>query len=129
MKLSEIRKRCEAATPGPWKQGRFVRHQRYSRWTAEQVRDAERAERDTIRGPGIMGSSGCNVVMRATGGTEEDKEFVISARTDLPALLAWVERAKVILQEQSLIIQDLHPRPDMLGGYTEARELLAELEE
>ena len=73
--LASIRERAEAATEGPWLQGREkVRYE-----SAREVyteRDPSRTSRDVCR----------------ADEADEDAEFIAHAREDVPALLAEVER-------------------------------------
>jgi hypothetical protein len=74
--LAEIRARAEAATPGPWV--------RYSR-------DFRDARSHSVVGPGHAVRAFTGYGPR--GGTAQtDAEFIAHARTDVPALLAEVER-------------------------------------
>lgn len=79
--LAAIRARAEAATPGPWTEG------------VGKVAGGETREL-------IIAADGRTIVAMAYGGfghptpdcTTEDRRFIVHARTDIPALLAEVER-------------------------------------
>ena len=77
MKLEEIKKLCDEATPGPW-----VRHETYSDvW---------------FLGEKIMGNNK-TIVYQNDGhnaGKEEDIKFIAASRTLIPKLLAVAEAAK-----------------------------------
>ena len=70
--LAEIRKRAEAATPGPWKA--FVE------------------DRDFQSGSSFIQTQGEDIEL--IGATEEDYDFIANARQDIPKLLDEIERLK-----------------------------------
>jgi hypothetical protein len=75
--LEEIQKRCDAATPGPWKS--FV-----------EGRD------HTSGGCFIMTGSAekrCNDI-ELSGATIEDQDFIAHARQDIPRLIREIERLR-----------------------------------
>ena len=70
--LAEIRKRAEAATPGPWKA--FVE------------------DRDFQSGSSFIQTQGEDIEL--IGATEEDYDFIANARQDIPKLLDEIESLK-----------------------------------
>lgn len=86
--LDEIKARCEAATLGPWKHSMFVDSHRYDRMSDEWKQNADRMERElVVRGPGTIGTPGCNVVLKFDHVLPGDMAFIIHARQDVPNLL------------------------------------------
>jgi len=67
--LDEIKARCEAATPGPWKKNQA-----------------------TIHGCDLQAGTHCISFLGFANGADADAEFVAHSRTDIPALLAYIER-------------------------------------
>lgn len=81
--LAEIRKRAEAATPGPWE----PRDPDW--WQLEDPDYADKTDGIQAAGRSIMGTcDGC------PAGKYDDAVFIAHARTDIPALLAEVERLR-----------------------------------
>jgi hypothetical protein len=84
--LQAIRARAEAATPGPWTEG------------AGKVAGGETREL-------VIGADNRTIIAMAYGGfghptpdcTRADRAFIAAARTDVPALLAEVDRLREIL--------------------------------
>ena len=70
--LAEIRKRAEAATPGPWKA--FIE------------------DRDFQSGSSFIQTQGEDIEL--IGATEEDYDFIANARQDIPKLLDEIESLK-----------------------------------
>lgn len=70
--LKEIRKRCEAATPGPWQ--------------CFEYNGLMLAGNEEL----LSGCGGCDVSMI----NYEDGKFTAHARTDIPALLAHIEHQR-----------------------------------
>ena len=70
--LEEIRKRAEAATPGPWKA--FVE------------------DRDFQSGSSFIQTQGEDIEL--IGATEADYDFIANARQDIPKLLDEIDRLK-----------------------------------
>ena len=70
--LAEIRKRAEAATPGPWKA--FIE------------------DRGFQSGSSFIQTQGEDIEL--IGATEEDYDFIANARQDIPKLLDEIERLK-----------------------------------
>lgn len=83
MKLEEMRRVCEAATPGPW---RFKREDEPG-----EVREAVVFGVDTV-------SEGC-VSDRISLYREEDARFIAMARAVIPKLLAVAEAAKADFED------------------------------
>jgi len=105
MTLQQARKvlaRAEKATPGPWKQSYFVPHDRYRHMSPEWVRKRREEETETIRGAGIVGTPGCNMVMRILGADRETRTFVAASRTDIPALVATLEAWGEVLRREDV---------------------------
>lgn len=72
-----MKRRCEAATPGPWRS--FV-----------EGRDHAAGSSFIMTGEGA--SRGADIEL--TGVTDADQDFIASARQDIPKLLAEVERLR-----------------------------------
>lgn len=70
--LTAIRERADKATPGPWFAWRTIEN-----------------------GPTVQRAAGFVFIVSARG-TMDDAEFSAAARTDIPALLAEVERLKAL---------------------------------
>lgn len=91
--LQAIRTRAEAATPGPWTEG------------AGTVAGGEVREL-------VIGPDGRTIIAMAYGGfghpmpdcTREDRAFIAAARTDVPALLAEVERLRAERDEVEALL-------------------------
>jgi hypothetical protein len=75
--LTEIKNRCDQATPGPWKS--YVE------------------KRDGISGSDFIMTMGEDIYL--TGATTADQDFIAHARQDIPTLLAEIERLKALKQE------------------------------
>ena len=73
--MTEIKFRCEQATPGPWKS--YVE------------------TRDRIVGSDFISTGGEDIYL--TGGTVADQDFIAHARQDIPKLIAEVERLRNLL--------------------------------
>lgn len=78
--LSEIERRCELATDGPWRS--FVEG------------------RDQMSGSDFIQTAGDDVYL--SGATHEDQDFIAAARQDVPALIAEVRRLKRLLATDRL---------------------------
>jgi hypothetical protein len=63
--LSRIQRTCEAATPGPWRA--FIEG------------------RDHVSGSSFIQTQGADIEL--TGATDEDHDFIASARQDVPRLI------------------------------------------
>ena len=87
--IRAIRERCEKATPGPWHPPGLgeVHSDHDGNIYARIVHYRPEFKLEDEESPIV-----------ADGCTEEDAEFVASARTDLPALLDAVEEAKKIIE-------------------------------
>jgi hypothetical protein len=96
--LQAIRARAEAATPGPWTEG------------VGKVAGGETREL-------VIGADGRTIIAMAYGGfghptpdcTREDRAFIAAARTDVPALLAEVDRLKAERMTEREAIEDALP--------------------
>ena len=77
-KIEEIKKRCDAARPGPWKS--YV-----------EGRDHDSGSNFIMIGEGASRSDDD---IELLGETVEDQDFVAHAREDIPALIAEIERLK-----------------------------------
>lgn len=96
--LVAIAKRCEAATPEPWHY------------------DADR------QGPSIVGPDG-RVVLGSgwsetygVAGEDADIAFTVHARSDVPALLAEVERLRAACQQVLATYDKWYPDDIFIGG-------------
>lgn len=85
--LDAIKARAEAATDGPWVQGRFIDSHHTSRKSDEWKSNADEQERLSVRVGDPMGEH----VARITDGDHSDAVFIAHARQDIPALVAVVE--------------------------------------
>ena len=100
--LDAIRARCDAATPGPWG---FSRDE--ERYLLDETTD--------VVGEVAPGSTGAAITVFAVAtGALEDADFIARARTDIPALLAYVE--------------ELERRTSYTVGETEAAHRIANAE-
>ena len=79
--LEEIRKRCEAATSGPWIS--YVEGRDHLAGDSFIKRGGERRKED----------------LYLTGGTVADQDFIAHARQDIPSLLEEVERLRKRLKD------------------------------
>lgn len=81
--LDEIRKRCEAATPGPW---------------VSYLED-----RDQLSGESFIarGANPAEEDLYLSGATDHDIEFIAHARQDIPVLLAEIERLRMLLDKKT----------------------------
>jgi hypothetical protein len=72
--LESVRKRCEAATKGPW---------------VSLIEGRDHTSGDSVikRGP-----NGVEEDLYLTGGTIEDQDFIAHAKQDIPILLDEIER-------------------------------------
>jgi hypothetical protein len=77
--LDEIRKRCNAATNGPWIS--FIEGRNHSSGDSVIVRGVNETEND----------------LYLVGATEEDQNFIAHARQDIPLLLDETERLHKLL--------------------------------
>lgn len=86
IKLSEIKARCEAATPGPWKDGE--RHEFKVEMYTDQFGSHHR----------VATFHGCMLGPIEYKNMSANANFVVNARADLPALVDWAERAALFLE-------------------------------
>lgn len=83
--LAEIKARCEAATPGPWAVG--ANNPYRDRSAIYQTPDAQKVNPLRWQVAAI-----CREVRQC------DSDFIAHARTDIPALLAEVERLRTYIR-------------------------------
>ena len=84
MKLSEIKARCEAATPGPW----------------EVLTNPSRTSFDCIYSDSVRLRLADVFRERYLAEQKENNqnvEFIVHSRTDIPALVDWIDRARAHL--------------------------------
>ena len=89
-------------TATPWQQGRFVDGPKYRHMSESWKAQRRQEERDTIRGPGVVGTPGCNVVCRVVNIYDDDKAFLLRAVNAHETLIAVLEAAIHIYDELSL---------------------------
>jgi len=77
--LNEVRKRCDAATTGPW-------------LSYIEGRDHTSGD-DVIK----RGANGAKEDLYLTGATKEDQDFIAHARQDIPLLLDEITRLRKLL--------------------------------
>jgi len=109
-RLDAIKARAEAATDGPWVQGRFIDSHHTSRKSDEWKSNADEQERLSVRVGDPMGEH----VARITDGDHSDAVFIAHARQDIPALLAAVE---AVLELHKPITDDGNSLRNWLGVY------------
>ncbi|MBN1207447.1 MAG: hypothetical protein JXB05_21395 [Myxococcaceae bacterium] len=80
--LDEIRARCQAATPGPWKA--FI-----------EGRDHESGSSFIMTGEGV----GRRQDIEMSGATTADYDFIAHARQDVPRLLEEIARLRGLLDK------------------------------
>lgn len=83
--LAEIRARCEAATPGPWRS--LVEGRDFD--SGSSFIDTPLADE---RGQGI----------EVSGATDADQDFMAAARQDVPDLLSEVDRLRALLRKHGV---------------------------
>jgi len=81
--LDEVRKRCDAATEGPW---------------ISFVEDRDHVAGDNFIGRGVNRRKDD---LYLTGATDEDQDFIAYARQDIPLLLDEIERLQKLLDEKA----------------------------
>lgn len=97
---ADAKDRLDAATPGPWQRGYFVDHRRYRDMPEEWKEERREAESRTIRGPGEVGTPGCNVVLRIQqAANPADIDFIAHAWEDINNLLTIVASYRQWLTE------------------------------
>jgi hypothetical protein len=74
--IAEIARRCEAATPGPWRS--YIEG------------------REEMSGSDFIMTGGEDICL--TGATHADQDFIAAARTDTPRLVAEILRLKALLE-------------------------------
>src|SRR5437764_1063361 len=75
--IEDVKKRCTAATPGPWRS--YVEG------------------REQMSGSDFIMTGGEDIYL--TGATAADQDFIAHARQDIPMLVAEVERLKKLLSK------------------------------
>lgn len=73
--IAEIGRRCDAATPGPWRS--YIEG------------------REQMSGSDFIQTAGEDIYL--SGATHADQDFIAAARTDVPRLLAEILRLKALL--------------------------------
>lgn len=81
--LEEVRKRCNAATKGPW---------------ISFLEGRDHLGGDSVIGRGIDRSEDD---LYLTGGSAEDQDFIAHARQDIPLLLDEIERLRKLLDSKA----------------------------
>ncbi len=81
--IEEVRKRCEIATPAPWIS--FV-----------EGRDHTSGDNVIVRG-----SNGSEEDLYLNGATVADQDFIAQATQDIPLLLNEIERLNMLLNENT----------------------------
>lgn len=94
--LAAIRERADAATPGPWKVAWDGDADPDGAWSAEWPW--------LIRQDIYPGKSVANLA--EVEASTEDAEFIAYARTDIPALLAEIDRFKRAIRELDVLLRD-----------------------
>lgn len=84
----------EGHTPGPWQRSKYVRKKEYEHMPEKWHHQKEWEERFIIRGPGTIGSPGCNPVLQIGYSRDPANLDLI---TDAPLLLAEVVRLRTEL--------------------------------
>jgi hypothetical protein len=110
MNLKAIKERCEQAVPGQW------RYDEGTLFVGAYFQDGG-------------ATSICEVNPKSTlwwNYAENNGRFIAGARTDLPALVSWIERAKGLLD--LLLSEPFYLEAYAVNIQEEARKLLAELE-
>lgn len=115
--VEQLREMCDKATPKPWQASTFKNTPRYARWSDEEKDEARHRESKIIRTPGVVGRPSCNAVVHIDSENQEDRAFVIAARTAMPELLDEVERmqdeVKRLMEENAELRKDLDRRCDV----------------
>jgi hypothetical protein len=111
--LEAIRKRCEQATPGPWYRDasrKGSQHQPIS-----PAADNAHASVEMDNGKRVA-SLHITAWKQGPRDARPDADFIAHARDDIPALLDWVDRARVLLRALNVD-----------SNYLEIENFLAEL--
>lgn len=114
MDLKAIKERCEKATPGPWK----------PEWTEGDTIRRLRPHSNVNLNAGAAWAVGPDA--RSGLKAKNDAAFIAHARTDLPALVAWAERAATYLRQLDMF--GVGPSHWADGTWEEISQLLAELD-
>ena len=114
--IEAIRKRAEKATEGPWE------------WVAcDELHETEMPELGN--GKESIMSFGDREMYYPTEGTPpntEDAEFIAHARTDIPKLLAEIDRLNELIDKAEGLLSDAHDLLDDVHCYeTEVYELIS----
>ena len=88
--MFELRKKAQAATPGPWQRSFFARNNDNKNWPVKAINEAMQHELRVIRGPGVVGSPACNVVLVAEARNNLDLDFIAAANPE--AVIELVDR-------------------------------------
>ena len=107
--LQAIRTRVEATTPGPWVEGDDVE-------TAGEIYAGD-PRVPILHGPPFEGPR------------EEDLQFIAHARTDVPALLAEVERLREMIRDSGILDQLRTMGPQGRRQTTMAEDIAAMIED
>lgn len=88
--LTAIRARCEAATPGPWRENEFT--------------GSEDIHQVVPSNPSVLFEHGaiCDIIP-----SKADTRFIAHAREDVPALLDEVERLNAIIAHARIIVDEV----------------------
>ena len=100
MNLKELKELCENATPGPWNQGKYLRHKDpASRLrSANEINQFNEQERRIMRSYGVSNNNaiwGFNDRMLPP---QEDIDFIAAARTALPQLIEFASQIKTLAE-------------------------------
>ena len=110
--LTPIKNRLNRATPGPWRRSYFADKLRYKHWSAAEKQKANETERLTIRGPGVIGTPECNIVLRFLLASDEDIEFIADAYEDITDMVAEIEDLRNQLTESEEYRKELAERTE-----------------
>lgn len=129
--LQEIRERCDRATPGPW------RHDASLKGQIQRVSPADDGPRATVKTDLGLSVAFITIVEwhEENRSARPDADFIAHARTDIPALLDWIERAVPVMRSALILRRlmiagfDYIPDSDFTGPSPadELQELLAEI--
>jgi hypothetical protein len=81
--LYEVRRHCEAATPGPW---------------VASIEGRDHTSGDSVILRGVKGAWENDLYL--SGATEADYDFIARSRQDVPRLLDEIERLRELLNEK-----------------------------
>ncbi|MFA5937506.1 MAG: hypothetical protein WC822_06550, partial [Candidatus Paceibacterota bacterium] len=85
-----IQNRYSSTTPGYWQRSWYVRKREYEKMPEEWHLKQSIRESRIIRGPGEVGTPGCNPVMLIEAANNDDIDFVSHSKTDMDTLLRYV---------------------------------------